>query len=548
MKLNRLALIVLLVLTQLSLTLMAWSQEAEVLFFDVKDKNSNEAIWIKKACDLLGIRFLDQQVGELNDPSFSLWMSALASRETAILTDRSINGLSQKQISLLKGDIGDKRILVLVTGSDPSTTENSAAALNFWSENGIGKIRRLEADSGAASLRVVSNSGISRELGGFEYPLNASGSGPVICFELQDSAKAESLIEVAGIPGQQSLPIFLRTGATGKNVFFLAPWEGLITGEKEDLIRLLPLLMFLKYSFREWTWHGLDDLANLTIDDPWLREPYGYISFRELCQEAEKAPFHATISFVPYNYRRSHDDAIEIFRRCRQNLSVAVHGNDHDFSEFRPVKAQKPSSQGPAVVSPNEKSVLQALYRMDTFSRETGIPYDRVMIFPRANYNEESLGLLKKHNFLMTVNWGGPSKFEYSRDHVDHLREISLEFKNFPVLRRFQVRNWRSDEPSLAEAKRWIQLRLFLDLPVLLYTHHDYFKIGAQAFNSMAGLVNTLQPRAEWSGLGPLPRSYTCARGPVTERWRSSRSPATSAWKTINLSRWISSSRRRRIS
>ena len=32
------------------------------------------------------------------------------------------------------------------------------------------------------------------------------------------------------------------------------------------------------------------------------------------------------------------------------------------------------------------------------------------MIFPRANYNEESLGLAKKHNFLMTVNWGGPSK------------------------------------------------------------------------------------------------------------------------------------------
>ena len=43
-----------------------------------------------------------------------------------------------------------------------------------------------------------------------------------------------------------------------------------------------------------------------------------------------------------------------------------------------------------------------------------------------------------------------------------------------------------------------------LDLPVLLYTHHDYFKTGAQAFNSMAGLVNTLQPRAEWSGLGAI--------------------------------------------
>ena len=286
-------------------------------------------------------------------------MSALGSRETAILTDRSIIGLSQKQLSQMKGDIGDKKILILVTGSDPSNTENSAAALNFWSENGIGKIQRLEADSEVASLRVVPNDGISKELGGFEYPLRVSESGPVVYFELQDSAKAESLIEVAGIPGQQSLPIFLRTGADGKKRVLFGAF-GRIDHRRKRRPHQAPSSPDVFEIFLPGvTWHGLDDLANLTIDDPWLREPYGYISFRELCQEAEKTPFHATISFVPYNYRRSHDDAIEIFRRCRQNLSIAVHGNDHDFSELRPARPRNP----PARARPLSPRTRRASFR-----------------------------------------------------------------------------------------------------------------------------------------------------------------------------------------
>ena len=41
---------------------------------------------------------------------------------------------------------------------------------------------------------------------------------------------------------------------------------------------------------------------------------------------------------------------------------------------------------------------------MKEFKKLTGIPFDSVMIFPHKIAPEKTLGLLKKYNFLATVN------------------------------------------------------------------------------------------------------------------------------------------------
>ena len=89
----------------------------------------------------------------------------------------------------------------------------------------------------------------------------------------------------------------------------------------------------------------------------------------------------------------------------------------------------------------------------------------------------------------------------------DQLREITLEFGNFPMVMRHGISDWKNDKRAVAEAKSWIQMRLFLDLPVLLYTHHDFFKDGADAFNSIAGTINTIQPDVVWASLGNIAKS-----------------------------------------
>lgn len=218
-------------------------------------------------------------------------------------------------------------------------------------------------------------------------------------FESADSVGAVSLVDVVNGSGKPLYPIFLKTDSAKRSVFFLTSWEKVFPAETNSLLKIMPILMFLKYSFGDRCWHGINDYANLTIDDPWLREPYGYISFADLCREAKKVPFHVTISFISYNYLKSRNDAIEIFRQCQKNLSIAVHGNNHDFSEFRSDGKKRITDNKIKGIHPDEKNILQALYRMDTFSRKTGLSYDRVMIFPRGEFDKESLGFLKKTQF-----------------------------------------------------------------------------------------------------------------------------------------------------
>jgi len=68
-------------------------------------------------------------------------------------------------------------------------------------------------------------------------------------------------------------------------------------------------------------------LRDLTVDDAWLREPYGYLQYSDLLQEMRRHNFHTTIAFIPWNYDRSEPDVISLFRANSDRLSICIHGN-----------------------------------------------------------------------------------------------------------------------------------------------------------------------------------------------------------------------------
>src|SRR3972149_7221119 len=92
--------------------------------------------------------------------------------------------------------------------------------------------------------------------------------------------------------------------------------------------------MFLKNTFGEKCWHSVNDYANLTIDDPWIREPYGYLSYIGLLKQMQKVNFHTTIAFIPWNYDRSQEEVVKLFRQNPDKFSISIHGNDHNNREF----------------------------------------------------------------------------------------------------------------------------------------------------------------------------------------------------------------------
>ena len=141
---------------------------------------------------------------------------------------------------------------------------------------------------------------------------------------------------------------------------------------------------------------------------------------------------------------------------------------------------------------------MQAVARMERFSKLTGVDYDMVMVFPHAIAPAKTLGLLKKYGFLSTVNAGNvplgtelPGEFG-SKSHFE-----PLLFDNFVSLDRWSAGHVSKDD--IVDA-------ISLGKPLLFYVHHEFFENGIDAFNSIAEMVNSIEPRVQWKSLGYISR------------------------------------------
>lgn len=247
----------------------------------------------------------------------------------------------------------------------------------------------------------------------------------------------------------------------------------------------------------ERTWHPPGYYANLTIDDPWLKEPYGHISYKGLLNEMEKANFHTTIAFIPWNYDRSENRAAALFREHPDRFSVCVHGNNHDHYEFYKYETNLRDSWPAKPLCDQEKDIIQAVARMEKFSELTGVDYDRVMVFPHAIAPAKTFWLLKKYGFLTTVNANNiPLGSKLQNTQVLNPYEPPL-FENFVSLDRCS---------ASTVSKSYIEDSISWGKPLLFYVHHNFFENGIDAFNSIAEMVNAIEARVQWKSLGYISR------------------------------------------
>ena len=56
---------------------------------------------------------------------------------------------------------------------------------------------------------------------------------------------------------------------------------------QEAFTSIAGLVLFLRHAAGERAWHMPAYYANLTVDDPWLTEPYGGLRYRALLREME---------------------------------------------------------------------------------------------------------------------------------------------------------------------------------------------------------------------------------------------------------------------
>jgi hypothetical protein len=208
--------------------------------------------------------------------------------------------------------------------------------------------------------------------------------------------------------------------------------------------------------------------GSIIIDDPLLRENYGFLNYRKLLKLMDVHNFFTTIAFIPWNYNRTDKKIADLFRERLDRFSLCVHGCDHTRGEF----AKKDFNY-------LDNKVKLATARMIEHEKRTGIPFDRIMVFPQGEFSNEAMEALKKNNYMAAVNTvampvNGP---------------ISCNLPFFLRYKPEDVIDCISD-------------------PTFIVLHHDYFKKGYERLTDFVDELNARSINIKWDSVGSIIRHY----------------------------------------
>lgn len=247
--------------------------------------------------------------------------------------------------------------------------------------------------------------------------------------------------------------------------------------------RLAPFMLFLRDVFQEMCWHAPKSFAALTIDDPLLKNKYGWLDYTRLLQEMDQHGFFSNIAFIPVNYRRSRKETVELFLRRPDRYALCVHGCEHTRAEF--------GETHPDIL---EEKVDLATMWMNRHTALTNLPFDKIMVFPQGIFSCEAMRVLHRQRYLAAVNTEPrPQSFEGGLRLSDFLRPAVTAYGGFPLF----LRRYPGNLPGFA-------FDLFLGKPALIVVHQDYFRDGYGGLGDFVRRINSLDPHLCWDRLARI--------------------------------------------
>lgn len=466
---------------------------ADFVFIRSNDLSGSEQEEMQAAASFYGLNL--REVTANAGANNAAIQAAIAEKETVgvAMDAGALSAVKESALLQALNRRAGRNIPLLILGVGPDADQ---AALRAWSGGAVTKCTRVKKlpDS---QFTFGSIADVTGQLANVSFPYSL---GDVSYFSLADSATTQQVEAIRG--GGKSLPVFIEN-SIGRQMVFVAAEESKASNvvDKQDVVsaflQIAPAMIFAKYCAGERGWHALHYYANFTIDDPWLREPYGYVDYEMLLGEMKEHNFHTTIAFIPWNYDRSQSEVVSIIRNHPDRFSIAIHGDNHDHKEFTDYRTKPLAVQ--------VADLKQSLARMERFKALTGIPYDKVMIFPHSIAPEQTLESLKTYNYLATVNSSNvPQDTKRPAGLTEVLRPVTLSFKGFPSISRY------SAEVQCPEA--YFEINQFLGNPLFFYAHSDLFATGIGAFDHVADEVNKLEPATEWRSLGDIVRHLYVVR------------------------------------
>jgi hypothetical protein len=228
--------------------------------------------------------------------------------------------------------------------------------------------------------------------------------------------------------------------------------------------------------------------ASFVFDDPNLRlMRYGHIDYRALWDEAARHEYHVGMAMVPLDAGHPSSDAVEFFNHHREQLSLAIHGNDHVRAEL--LRAQS--------FNHARSLAAQALERIARFERRTDLHVGRVMMPPHGMCSREMVAALAELGYdgicaLHPTPW--TEKAPVERPLAGWTPATFVD--GCAVVPRVPL------HASSAE----LAIRAYLGQPLVLYGHHGDVANGYDVLTDAAARVNRLG-NVEWLSLSRLVRS-----------------------------------------
>ena len=438
---------------------------------------------------------LDLRVVTAGEPADQILASIRRSETVAVVIEAdALANLDQKAVLRALHRTGGSNVPLLILDITPETNRT---VLKAWSGGLVAGVQPLST-AGPFHYLVGSLAGVTDQLTGLEIP--AAGDD-AFYFAGTNSSRTKAVISLKN--GTQLAPVFLEVEVNQQRIFLLCkkdfPASEKPSAENTEtaFAEVAPEMIFAKYGAGERGWHALHHDANLTIDDPWLREPYGHLDYNKLLTEMESHNFHTTIAFIPWNYDRSEQEVVALFRDHPERFSICVHGDNHDHKEFDDYESKSLGLQIAAL--------RQSVARMEKFQALTGIPYDKVFVFPHNIGSERILEQLKTYNFDATVNsLSVPMDRTRPASSLFTLRPVTLFFGEFPSIVRYGA--------VMPKPSSFIAINEFLDNPIFFYGHQDLFANGIGAFDGVADDVNRIEPDTRWRSLGEMAKHLYLVR------------------------------------
>ena len=264
---------------------------------------------------------------------------------------------------------------------------------------------------------------------------------------------------------------------------------------KKRFAGAVPIVMYLKWAFRDVCLTAAETSACLIIDDPPLWPRYGLLDFDELLQLTVKLAGAATIAVIPWNWRRTNRRTVAAVRESRGRLSVCVHGCDHTRGEFAARSLEL-----------LDRRLKSARLRMLALRNTTALDHENVMVFPQGAFSPEAASALKRNGFTAAVNTEvAPANDAPNETTIADLWSVAIvRYGSFPIFTRryidHGIENFAFDG--------------ILGKPCFIAGHHDLLRGHGSELTAFLRRLASLRWKLRWRPLeDAVCRSYSIQSG-----------------------------------